>query len=231
MKINPYDFSGKTIRILTDEDGNPWWVGNDVCRALGMNNPPRIISGLDDYEKSTIRITHGGPERNIINEAGLYHLLAKAKTKRGERFRRWCFGEVLPSIRKTGSYSITKPDLPTTKLGWMELAVENERAKQILLPKADALDKIASKDGLYTLTQVAKLIGIGPRKDLIDLLLDKAVLYRTKERGPLLPKQYYINKGWFDVKLWDDRYPQTLVTNFGLARLGTRFSPLYEKVT
>jgi len=245
MEITPFDFAGKTVKIITDNEGNPWWVAADVCRCLGLTNPTEAIRALDTYEKSTLRLTEGGPERNIINEAGLYHLLSKSKKKLAEKFRRWNFGDVLPAIRKTGSYSTNKPDLPTTKLGWMKLAVELEEATQKalkevatvkkenkkLLPKADALDQIANCDGLASFTKAGKILGIKPL-ELIKLLELHKVLYRTKDnRKDILPFQYYVDHNWFKVKSVgpEKKYTQTLITQFGLTKLGTRFSRFFEK--
>jgi len=72
-----------------------------------------FVRYLDNDEKRTLNFTEGGLNRNIINESGLYHLLSKSRKKLAIKFRRWNFGEVLPAIRKTGSYSADKPDLPT----------------------------------------------------------------------------------------------------------------------
>jgi len=252
MEVIPYDFCGKTVQIITDDDGNPWWVAADVCRCLGLVSPTHTVKALDDYEKSTLRLTKGGPKRNIINESGLYHLLSKSTKKLAQKFRRWCFGEVLPTIRKTGSYALNKADLPTTQLGWMRLAVEKEEArikateetkiakketkvviKEIkkLRPKADALDTIANCEGLVSFTKAGKILGIKP-KSLIAILLLHKVIYRTKNnRGDLLPFQYFLNYGWFEVKSVgpERKYTQTLVTQFGLTKLGTRFSRFFEK--
>ena len=76
MELMPYDFSGKKVRIITSKHGVPKWVASDVCAGLGLTNPTRAISGLDDDEKSTVRLTDGDPSRNIINEAGFYRLIS-----------------------------------------------------------------------------------------------------------------------------------------------------------
>jgi prophage antirepressor-like protein len=57
MEIKPYDFSGKTVRIITGKSGDFWWVASDVCLALGLSNPTETLKALDDYEKSTLRIS------------------------------------------------------------------------------------------------------------------------------------------------------------------------------
>ena len=57
MEIIPYDYSGKTIRIIIDKRGDPWRVAIDVGRALGLSNPTEALRALDDDEKNTLRIS------------------------------------------------------------------------------------------------------------------------------------------------------------------------------
>lgn len=78
----------------------PWWVAKDVCDVLGIGNPREAISRLDDNEKSTVQVTDGGPERNIINEPGLYSLIIKSNKVEAEKFNLWVTHEVLPTIIK-----------------------------------------------------------------------------------------------------------------------------------
>ncbi len=85
-----------------------WFFAVVFCRVLVLTNPTQAVKSLDDYEKSTLRLTKGGPQRNIINESGLYHLLTKSTKKRAVKFRHWNFHDVLPTIRKTGSPSVKK---------------------------------------------------------------------------------------------------------------------------
>ena len=105
MELTPFDFSGKTVRIIMDENADPWWVASDICIVLGLSNPTEALKALDGDEKSTLRVSEGGPERNIINEPGLYRLLFSSNKKRAKKFQRWIFHDVLPKIRKTGNYS------------------------------------------------------------------------------------------------------------------------------
>ena len=246
MQIIPYDFSGKTIRTMTDDKETIWFIVVDVCRYLALTNPRAAISHLKDNEKADVILNDGRQNRtyNIINEPGLYRLLLRTNSKKAEKFQHWVLYNLIPTVRKTGSYSINKPDLPTTKLGWMKLAVEAEEAKEKaliragtaekenkkLLPKADALDQIAGGNGFVSFTQAAKNLGMKPRY-LINLLLLHKVIYRTKDNKILLPMQYYLNHDWFKVKMTgpENKWPQTVIIQFGLTKLGTRFSRFYEK--
>jgi len=96
---------------IVDRDGEPWFVLVDVCRALDLRNPSDAASRLDADEKMTLALTEGqsgvrGGARSmtIINESGLFSLILRSDKPGAKRFKKWVTSEVLPSIRKTGSY-------------------------------------------------------------------------------------------------------------------------------
>jgi len=109
MQIIPFDYESKEVRLIQDEDSRLWWVASDVCEILGLSNTTEALRGLDDDEKNTLRISEGGPERNIINEPGLYSLIIRSNKPQAKNFKRWITHEVLPTIRKTGRYEIDSP--------------------------------------------------------------------------------------------------------------------------
>lgn len=92
-------------------DGEPWFVAADVCRALELGNVSRAIERLDDDEGGLLEITHPqNPDKkikvNIVNEPGLYTLVLGSRKPEAKAFKRWITHEVLPTLRKTGSYSM-----------------------------------------------------------------------------------------------------------------------------
>lgn len=101
--IEQYQFGGRDIRVI-DRDGEPWWIARDVCDVLEIVNITNAVAGLDDDEKTTFRIVKGGPEQVIISEPGLYALVGRSRKPEARAFDRWVRHEVLPSIRRTGSY-------------------------------------------------------------------------------------------------------------------------------
>lgn len=109
----PFSFNGQTIRVGV-QDGEPWFVSVDVCAQLEHSNSRMAISGLDDDEKGvTSAYTLGGEQTlNVVNESGLYQLIFKSKKPQAKAFRRWVTREVLPSIRKTGSYKSAEVEAP-----------------------------------------------------------------------------------------------------------------------
>ena len=102
-------FCYKSMPVRTVEvDGDTWFVAKDVCDILELANSRMAVQELDEDEKGVSKTdTPGGvQEMTIISEAGLYTLLMRSNKPEAKPFRRWVTHEVLPSIRKTGSYSI-----------------------------------------------------------------------------------------------------------------------------
>lgn len=94
-----------------DQNGEPWFVGKDVAAALGYGNPQKAIRDhVDEQDRGVNEMdTPGGKQPiAIINESGLYSLIFGSKLEGAVRFKRWVTSEVLPTLRKTGSYMMPK---------------------------------------------------------------------------------------------------------------------------
>ena len=93
------------IRVV-EIDGQPFFVAKDVCDALELTNSRETIKRLDDDELTSVQLTSGGQMREMtaVNEFGLYNLILGSRKPEAKQFKRWITHEVLPSIRKTGSY-------------------------------------------------------------------------------------------------------------------------------
>jgi len=119
-----FNFKGQELR-LTSENNEPWFIAQDACTILGLGNPSLAVNGnssredagLDNDEKGLYSVnTLGGNQKMLcVNESGLYSLVFKSRKPEAKSFKRWITHEVIPSIRKTGSYS-AKPTLPLKKL-------------------------------------------------------------------------------------------------------------------
>lgn len=110
----------------TTINGEPWFVGKDVADILGYSNPrDALAKHVDDDDRNTVAIRDGkgNPNQTIINESGLYALIIGSKLPTAKKFKRWVTSEVLPSIRKTGSY--TADPLQKQRL---EVDLNNSRA-------------------------------------------------------------------------------------------------------
>ena len=115
-------------------DGEPWFVGKDIAAALGYENPQQAIrQHVDDDDRSPMSgvLKSSTPaeidkQTIVINESGMYSLILRSNKPEARKFKRWVTKEVLPSIRKTGSYGKPKPQyqpLPETKTDAMMAAV------------------------------------------------------------------------------------------------------------
>ncbi len=104
--IQAFDFNSSIVRVVTCDE-SPWFVANDVCKVLGLENSRDAVSGLDEDEKNTVAIAdgnRGNPNKTIISESGLYALIFKSRKAEAKKFRRWVTGTVLPAIRQTGRF-------------------------------------------------------------------------------------------------------------------------------
>ena len=109
LQIFENDEFGQVRGILINDE--PYFVGKDVAEILGYSNTPKAIRDhVDDEDKLTERIVLSGQNREVIviNESGLYSLILSSKLPNAKKFKRWVTSEVLPHIRKTGSYQIPK---------------------------------------------------------------------------------------------------------------------------
>lgn len=106
LKIFEHPKFGK-IRTI-QKDGEPWFVAADVCRALDIKNNRDAMTRLDEDEKGVVSTDtpSGKQEMSIINEPGLYSLVLGSRKPEAKAFKRWITHEVLPSIRRTGAYSL-----------------------------------------------------------------------------------------------------------------------------
>lgn len=115
--ISVIKFEGHTVRIVSVY-GEPWFIVSDVCQALEISNPTSAVASLDNDEVMTLTLTEGhsgkrGGARcwNMAAESGFYKLIARSRKAStagtfAHRFSNWVFREVIPSIRKTGSYGV-----------------------------------------------------------------------------------------------------------------------------
>lgn len=173
--ITPYNFDGANIRVL-EIGGEPWFAGKDVAEALGYSNASDAISthckGV--AKRYPLQTSGGMQEVRVINEPDMLRLIVNSTLPAAERFERWVFEDVLPQIRKTGSYG-AKTDpmvvlsdpaaMRTLLLGYSEKVLALEDRVNELAPKADALDRIATfSEGSYCMRDAAKVQQVPERK-------------------------------------------------------------------
>lgn len=120
------------VRAVTI-DGEPWFVAADICSALNLSNTAMAVTGLDDDEKgiSTVDTRGGAQPLTIISESGLYSLMLRSRKPEAKQFKRWLTHDVLPSIRKTGSYT-AKPLDPLELFAQSVEAMRHLQARQMM---------------------------------------------------------------------------------------------------
>lgn len=117
-----------------EQHGEPWFVGKDVAQALGYGEGKSLANAVADHVAAedkgvTEMMTPGGRQKmTIINESGLYSLILSSKMPKAKEFTRWVTHEVLPAIRKTGSYSVSPYKPKASSVGEVIKLVEVTRS-------------------------------------------------------------------------------------------------------
>lgn len=204
------------VRAVARE-GQPWFVAKDVCDNLGLDTS-NLSKMLDEDEKGTYSIrTPGGPqEMSIISEPGLYSLVLRSRKPEAKRFKRWIVHEVIPSIRKTGGYMLTKADdTPETIMARAVLVaqetierlknrtVELEEDVQRMKPKELFADSVSASESSILVGQLAALlkqngVNIGQNR-LFERLRNDGFLIKFGERRNC-PTQRALEMGLFELK-------------------------------
>ena len=161
---NPEFGEVRTLAI----DGEPWAAAIDVAKALGYKEPQKAIrTHVDPEDKGVSKMDTPGGNQDvvIINESGLYSLILSSKLPNAKRFKRWVTSEVLPAIRKTGTYS-SKPETPTfepkrTSVG--EIASLLLQIRQIQKAQGTSSRKIA-----FTAQRLCEQFGIELPEDFVE---------------------------------------------------------------
>lgn len=189
MSIMPYRFpeTDTRVRVLTI-DGEPWFVAKDVCTVLGIANSRMAVARVDADGVSTADVIDSlgrTQAASVVNESGLYDLILDSRAPQARSFRRWITAEVIPSIRRTGAYSVTpaRPVLPSPRELAALVIAEADRADAAearvmeLEPKALAHDtylSVGTADRLVR--EVAKLLG-WRQQDLRQFLIAERLVF------------------------------------------------------
>lgn len=204
-ELQLFNFENNQVRTLLIND-EPWFVGKDVAEILGYSKARNAIAThVDDDDKKGAPIQGdlgGTQEMTVINESGVYALVFGSKLPSAKKFKHWVTSEVLPTLRKTGGYTMPKTYLEALKAFTAEvekneiLSFENKiQTQQIneLKPKADYTDRILKTTDLMTITQIAKDYGMSA-KQFNALLHDYKVQF--KQNGQWLLYSQYQSKGY-----------------------------------
>lgn len=129
--VQTYNFLGHDLRVVF-KDNNPWFVAKDVATMINVSNVSQMLQNLDNDEKGIYETyTLGGDQKmSIISESGLYSVIVRSNKPEAKAFKKWVTSEVLPAIRKTGSYSVAtntsiKQESTTTRIQDLKTMVDS----------------------------------------------------------------------------------------------------------
>ena len=214
-----------TVRVVIDKNGNPWWVAKDVCEALGLDNVRRALDRLDGDEFTTSKVIDSiGREQEtyVVNESGLYSLIMTSRKPEAKAFKKWVTSEVLPTIRKTGSYGHNSqqqfdphnldPDAMLEALINDQQLRKQEKAKLLELqeekaklevrleaqtPTINAYKRLEASEGSVCIQDAAKALKVRPT-DLTDHMLNAGWLYTRPPATRKIAYQSKIKQGWME---------------------------------
>lgn len=201
--------TGQRVRVVEGPDGEPWFVARDVCDCLELVNTTRALCELDDDEKCELsEFESSGRRPLIISEPGLYSLILRSRKPQARTFKRWITHDVLPTLRRTGHYSMPAPssapaavDADLARLMLDRLTIIEQQLAP-LKEKAGRFDAFLSVDGTASLTEAAKMLGM-TAISLAKLLRGDALRWLFKKNGnggPNIPTAEVIRNGWMVLK-------------------------------
>jgi anti-repressor protein len=219
--LTVFSYSDIEIRTVV-RDGEPWFVAADVCAVLEIRNNRDALAGLDDDEKGVATTdTPGGSQQvAVINEPGLYSLILRSRKPEAKAFKRWITHEVLPALRKTGSYKVA-PAIPQTYADALQLAADQARqieAQAVALaeaaPAAEAWNHLASANGDYAVADAAKMLSRHPlitigRDRLFTLMHREGWIYRRQIDQRWAVLQRAVDRGWLTEMASSHYHPRT----------------------
>jgi anti-repressor protein len=230
-QISIFDFEKQPVRTVII-DSEIWFVASDVTRILGyVNGKQAIIEHCKGvYKKYPLKTSGGMQDLSIIDESGLYKLVLASKKPNAIKFKEWVTEKILPSIRKTGSYSVTpKKELSIEEMTL--LVIQNMQSKiadqqkqlEEQKPKVEFAEKIVNTKNGVSIGDFAKAIGMGQNK-LFDWLRKNKYLMSNN-----IPYQQYIDNGYFKVIEWvlekkNEAKFKTLITGKGQEYISSKIS-------
>jgi anti-repressor protein len=207
LQTFPIPGEAANLRVLLIRD-EPWFVAADVARTLGYRDAANAVRVLKDDERGTHQMStlSGQQEYVIISEPGFYRLVMRSNRPEADTFQRWVTGEVLPSIRRTGSYGqlVRLPGSFSEALRELAAEVEKREAAELEARAAheqrvEAVTRAAVLDRQLTAT-VGELGAALPKVAAYDAFLDQAGAYPLATAAQLLGmgRQTLINLlgGW-----------------------------------
>lgn len=196
--VIPFKFNSAPIRVV-ERDGIPMFVAKDVASLLGYSNINDAIKRhCEGVVKHDLPSSSGTQSFSLIPEFDVYALILRSKLPEAKKFRRWVCEEVLPSIRKTGSYTANQPVVPQTLPEALRLAADLAEKLEDAKPKIAFAESVNSAINSVSIRDFAKVVGTGQNK-LYSLMRSNGYLMSSfKDRNK--PYQKYIDQGLFKLQ-------------------------------
>lgn len=229
-QLQTFNFSNQSVRVVL-KNGEPWWCAKDVCDILAISNNRDVVSRLDFDEKDAVVFSDAiGREQSftVINESGLYNLILRSNKPEAKTFRKWVTSEVLPQIRRTGSYGIQQ----LSRMEILQLALKAEQELQVAnaklieqKPLVSLAENCIQANNVLTMQQAGDILGMG-RTSFFEALR-KAKIIQPKPKN--IPYREFIDRGYFEVKVTPKtigdqvvNFTQTYVTGKGMEWLNSK---------
>lgn len=210
----------RTVKL----DGETWFVANDVATALGYERPRGAVQRHVDDEDKTPAPFQGAPSEQagyenrstLINESGMYALVFGSKLEAAKTFKRWVTSEVLPSIRKTGTYNAV--DTPHSFAEALELAAKQQREIETMAPRVELLELFEDKREGFSIGDTGALFGYKPFQ--FHEIMRTWGATRRNQHGNTMPSKFWLDKGWLKAR----NAVTPAVTPMGLAEIERRLN-------
>jgi len=207
--LSVFNFNSNQVRVILI-DGEPWFVANDVCQVLELDNTTEALKRLKVYEKDGIDLndTIGRTQRMlVISESGLYRLILRSNKPQAEPFQDWVVQEVLPQIRKTGKFDLQiqkestsnelhllgdaidiiyskveiRPELVAgIKLNALKRLLSPASASALEIARDPLINNTATSDNLLTATKIGEKLGLSAIK--VNRLLEEKGLQKKNDK-------------------------------------------------
>lgn len=202
-QISIFNFETQQVRTVLI-DSEIWFVASDVTKILGyLDGRKAVLTHTKGGFKKKLPTKGGMQELTLINESDLYSLVLKSDTKNSKQFQEWVTSKVLPSIRKTGFYSvIPKPELSIEEMTLLvmqnlqEKIASQQKQLEEQKPKVVFAEKVSSTVNAVSIGDYAKAINWGQNK-LFAKLRELKILNEAN-----IPYQRFIDAGYFKVIEW-----------------------------
>lgn len=221
-ELTVFNFKNQQIRT-TEINGEIYFVAKDISDILEYSETNRMTSRLDEDEFISTKLVDMNMKFTLLTESGLYHAILGSKKPEAKVFRKWVTSEVLPSLRKTGSYNVKPQYVPTEyEIKQQKLEISrlfekissnyDGKSKQILEAYAvkelsgEFLLPLPEQKKTYSASEIGKMLGVSPTK--VGKISNQYNLKVDKYGEWFRDKSQYSNKEVSTFRYYDEAVPE-----------------------